>query len=316
MEKKNKNAWKALVLASYVFLVSSCYSIKKAKSIESDKQNVPQKVVQINDNNILNIRGNDEIVIIDEKKDNNTIAYEVIDGLWGNGEERKKLLTENGYNYDEIMNIVNEILCYNNCESQNSNLKVSINAAYINKDKTIFYDENDNVICFLDKYEKVFLKENYHDDKRLVNIPSIGDGYIANNTFNVLPNTYIEVDISEQIVKMYIDDEEVFRADIISGNPNVGNTPGTNLGYTEIMQKLYKTYLTGPTWNSYVDIFMQFNDSAEGFHDADGWRSDDEYNDKERYKTNGSHGCINMKQKDAETLDSLCEVGTKVLIHK
>lgn len=38
------------------------------------------------------------------------LANEVIQGLWGNGEERKQRLTDAGYNYSEIQNRVNEIL--------------------------------------------------------------------------------------------------------------------------------------------------------------------------------------------------------------
>lgn len=40
-------------------------------------------------------------------KSNKEIANEVIDGKWGNSEERKRKLEEAGYDYDEIQNIVN-----------------------------------------------------------------------------------------------------------------------------------------------------------------------------------------------------------------
>ena len=43
------------------------------------------------------------------KKSNEEIAQEVINGLWGNGEERKKKLTSAGYNYSAIQKIVNEL---------------------------------------------------------------------------------------------------------------------------------------------------------------------------------------------------------------
>lgn len=38
------------------------------------------------------------------------VAQEVINGLWGNGKERKQRLEEAGYNYDEVQARVNEIL--------------------------------------------------------------------------------------------------------------------------------------------------------------------------------------------------------------
>ena len=43
-------------------------------------------------------------------KDNDTIALEVIQGKWGNGNARKLRLTEAGYNYREIQSRVNEML--------------------------------------------------------------------------------------------------------------------------------------------------------------------------------------------------------------
>lgn len=44
------------------------------------------------------------------KKSIKELASEVIDGLWGNGKERKEKLEEQGYNYDEVQSKVNEIL--------------------------------------------------------------------------------------------------------------------------------------------------------------------------------------------------------------
>lgn len=46
----------------------------------------------------------------DGKKTIHDIALEVIDGKWGTGSDRKKLLTEAGYNYREVQNEVNNIL--------------------------------------------------------------------------------------------------------------------------------------------------------------------------------------------------------------
>ena len=44
------------------------------------------------------------------KKSNKEIAKEVIDGAWGNGEKRKRLLTEAGYDYNAIQKEVNKLL--------------------------------------------------------------------------------------------------------------------------------------------------------------------------------------------------------------
>jgi len=44
------------------------------------------------------------------KKSNEEIAQEVIEGKWGNGEERKQRLTEAGYDYQAVQDIVNSIV--------------------------------------------------------------------------------------------------------------------------------------------------------------------------------------------------------------
>lgn len=49
-------------------------------------------------------------VAVTAKKSVETIAKEVIAGLWGNGEERKKALTKAGYDYDAVQKKVNELL--------------------------------------------------------------------------------------------------------------------------------------------------------------------------------------------------------------
>ena len=45
-----------------------------------------------------------------DKKSVNELAQEVIDGKWGDGEDRKNRLEKAGYNYDAVQNRVNEIL--------------------------------------------------------------------------------------------------------------------------------------------------------------------------------------------------------------
>ena len=51
------------------------------------------------------------------KKSNEEIANEVINGNWGNGEERKRRLTEAGYDYATVQGIVNQKLSGGNTNS-------------------------------------------------------------------------------------------------------------------------------------------------------------------------------------------------------
>lgn len=50
---------------------------------------------------------------VDNKKSIEELAHEVIDGKWGNGQERYERLTNAGYNYQDVQNKVNELLKVN-----------------------------------------------------------------------------------------------------------------------------------------------------------------------------------------------------------
>lgn len=43
-------------------------------------------------------------------KSNLDVAKEILEGKWGNGGDRKKRLTEAGYNYEDVQGIVNALL--------------------------------------------------------------------------------------------------------------------------------------------------------------------------------------------------------------
>lgn len=58
-----------------------------------------------------------------QKKSPEEIAKEVISGKWGNGEERRKRLTEAGYDYSEIQRIVNSVA--SKPEAQKSTLEIA-----------------------------------------------------------------------------------------------------------------------------------------------------------------------------------------------
>lgn len=61
---------------------------------------------------------------IEHKKSVDEIAREVIGGQWGNGEDRKRRLEENGYNYQEVQNKVNEILNYKKPEPKEETIYI------------------------------------------------------------------------------------------------------------------------------------------------------------------------------------------------
>lgn len=44
------------------------------------------------------------------------VAYEVIAGLWGNGDDRRARLEAAGYDYQEVQKVVNDILSGNDVD--------------------------------------------------------------------------------------------------------------------------------------------------------------------------------------------------------
>lgn len=48
--------------------------------------------------------------VVTVNNDYTEIAHEVIDGKWGNGADRKRRLTEAGYNYPQVQSLVNKLI--------------------------------------------------------------------------------------------------------------------------------------------------------------------------------------------------------------
>lgn len=172
------------------------------------------------------------------------------------------------------------------------------------------YDENGNVICNIEHYEKVIINDITNYNNRFVKCNyNEFIGYIDFTSLEILPETYAEVDISDQKVYCYYQGELVLTADCVTGIPTYGTTKGTNKGYTKINGKLYDAKLMGGAPSK---IFISFNPDAEGFHDAC-WRSQF---GGDIYLTNGSHGCVNMRLEDVQVLDKYLNAGDHVLVHK
>lgn len=124
-----------------------------------------------------------------------------------------------------------------------------------------------------------------------------------NNTMD----TYIEVSIENQHLWYYKDGELLLESDIVTGKKN---STDTDKGAWYVYSKQKDRYLTGPTWKTFVNYWMPFN-GGEGLHDAS-WRNKFGGN---IYKTNGSHGCVNLPSSFAKELYESIEVGTPVIVY-
>ena len=127
-------------------------------------------------------------------------------------------------------------------------------------------------------------------------------------------DTYIEANLSQQHVWIYIDGVMVCDTPCVSGNVNNGH--GTPTGVYQILYKDTDTDLKGQqlangqySYISHVDYWMPFYGGC-GFHDAS-WRSSFGGN---IYKYDGSHGCINLPPSIAPKFYSYVRTGMPVVV--
>lgn len=124
------------------------------------------------------------------------------------------------------------------------------------------------------------------------------------------PKNYIEVDISEQHVWHYANGKLCCETDCVTGNSKLKHDTPTGAYY--VTEKIPGKYLTGEDYKTWVNRWMRLTNSGVGLHDA-GWKKKF---GGDIYKTNGSHGCINLPPKYAYSLFDEIEVGILVVIHK
>ena len=120
--------------------------------------------------------------------------------------------------------------------------------------------------------------------------------------------TYVEINLTAQHLFLYKDGEKVLESDFVSGNSSRGyDTPA---GTYSITYKQRNATLTGENYQTPVSYWMPFNRNI-GMHDAN-WRGSFGGN---IYKTNGSHGCVNLPPSVAKTIYENIEKGTAVICY-
>lgn len=198
-----------------------------------------------------------------------------------------------------------------NNTNDNENVILWDNFGYINEE-CLIYDDNFNPRDTISVYQKV-LRVNESDGFIYSLFEDGSYGYIEAYYFTPIENTYIEVDIEDQMLYFYIDNELVLSSSIVTGKDD---TP-TYCGYFHIFYKEYDAVLTSYTYGyeTPVTYWMAF-DGNIGFHDA-WWR--DNFGGQ-IYQLDGSHGCVNLPYNIAEYLFENTwtnyDDGTKVLVHK
>lgn len=138
----------------------------------------------------------------------------------------------------------------------------------------------------------------------------IGSGY--NTEGNDIGDTYVEIDIDNQVMLYYQNGELAFQSDIVTGQVGTDTVPGAY----SIWDKQSPSELTGynpRTESDYVQpvqYWLPFDDTGQGIHDAN-WQSNF---GGDTYQVSGSLGCINTPPEKMAELYNMIEVGTPVIV--
>lgn len=121
-------------------------------------------------------------------------------------------------------------------------------------------------------------------------------------------DTYVEVNLTGQHLFFYKNGNLLVECDFVSGNASKNwSTPA---GIYPLTYKQRNATLRGENYATPVSYWMPFNGNI-GLHDAD-WRGSF---GGALYKTNGSHGCVNLPPKAAKIIYENIEKGDPVICY-
>lgn len=166
------------------------------------------------------------------------------------------------------------------------------------------------------------LREQLDTDTEIERIKKVlGTGQTYNieptymeSTYPKALSNYLEIDLTRQKVWLYRNGKCIVSGNCVSGSVAGGHSTPTGMFYLD--NKTTKTYLKGRNndgskYNTFVNYWMPFNGGI-GLHDAT-WRSRFGGN---IYKSNGSHGCINLPYSVAKKIYENINYSTLIIVYK
>lgn len=154
--------------------------------------------------------------------------------------------------------------------------------------------------------EVEYLKDAFENRRNEIHEPVYSQKAWAQGQDDI-GDTYIEIDMGEQMMYYYVDGAQQIATPVVTGNTS--RRMGTPSGVNYVYMKQKNRILRGEGYASHVDFWMPVKGNI-GIHDAS-WRG--KYGGT-IYQTNGSHGCINTPRDAMEQLYESAEVGTPVVM--
>ena len=119
---------------------------------------------------------------------------------------------------------------------------------------------------------------------------------------------FVYVSIGEQMAYMYRNGMLITAGPCVTGNAS--RHYDTTVGFHHIVFMDTNRTLHGSYGEAFVKYWMRFTNGGQGLHDA-GWRKSF---GGDIYKTNGSHGCVNLQRDVAATIFQHAYVGLPVIV--
>lgn len=128
---------------------------------------------------------------------------------------------------------------------------------------------------------------------------------------------YVDVDITEQKTRLVENGQVVDEFACVTGNAD--GTHDTPVGVWDILEKAHNYKMTGsdesgdgkPDYVTYTDTWCRFTWQGHGLHQL--YRGS--WSPSAYVSGNGSHGCVNLKNADAQAVYDFVDYGTLVLVH-
>ncbi|MCR5032635.1 MAG: L,D-transpeptidase/peptidoglycan binding protein [Lachnospiraceae bacterium] len=156
------------------------------------------------------------------------------------------------------------------------------------------------------KAEKKYLIDALKQGIRETHIPTYKQQAFVRGKQDIL-DSYIEIDLTDQMMYLYLEGEKKIETPIVTGNLARKNDTPAGVDYIYYKQK--NRTLRGPNYTSFVYYWMAIIRHI-GIHDAT-WRK--EFGG-DIYKTQGSHGCINTPKETMAELYDMVDVGFPVVL--
>lgn len=156
--------------------------------------------------------------------------------------------------------------------------------------------------------EKKQLIEEIKAGKSVTREPTYVSYYLNSSYGDIIKEDYIDINLSDQMVYVVLEGKIAKESPCVTGNVAAGRSTPTG-----IYRIAYKTTnYTMVKYNAYVNYWMPYDTRyGIGLHDAT-WRSQF---GGDIYKTDGSHGCINLPLGNAAEIYRLVYKGLPVMVH-